>query len=113
MAAVSLAPPHQGPMHALAKSEVPQPRAIIDRRALMERLDEPARGRAAGDQRAPALAAFKEALAAGRAEIRRRFEANRDARSRGRDATKAYAYLVDQLIRALYDGLVPISEMLA
>lgn len=90
-------------MHALAKSEVPQPRAIIDRRALMERLDEPARGRAAGDQRAPALAAFKQALADGRAEIRRRFEANRDARSRGRDATKAYAYLVDQLIRALYD----------
>ncbi len=89
-------------MHALAKFDVAQPRAIIDRRGLMERLDSLTRG-AGGDQRGPALAVFKEALAAGRAEIRRRFEADRDARTRGREAVKAYAYLIDQIIRALYD----------
>jgi [protein-PII] uridylyltransferase len=90
-------------MHALAKADVVQPRAIIDRRALMERLDGLAKGRAAPEQRTAALTVFKEALADGRAEIRRRFEANRDARTRGRDCVKAYAYLVDQLIRTLYD----------
>jgi [protein-PII] uridylyltransferase len=35
--------------------------------------------------------------------VKRRFDANRDARTRGRECVKAYAYLIDQLIRTLYD----------
>ncbi|MGH7003666.1 MAG: nucleotidyltransferase domain-containing protein, partial [Alphaproteobacteria bacterium] len=87
----------------MAKSEVQQPRAIIDRRTLMERLDAVSRGRQAAEGRAGVLAALKDALASGRTEIRRRFDANRDARTRGRDCAKAYAYLIDQLVRTLYD----------
>ena len=90
-------------MHALAKSDVLQPRAIIDRRALMEELDGLGKDRPAPQQRAGVLTALKEALAAGRAEVKRRFDANRDARTRGRECVKAYAYLIDQLIRTLYD----------
>src|SRR5687768_4738191 len=90
-------------MHALAKSDVVQPRAIVDRRGLMERLDGIGKDRPVPEQRAAVLAVFKHALAAGRAEIRRRFDANRDARTRGRDCAKAYAYLIDQIIRTLYD----------
>jgi len=90
-------------MHALSKTDVAQPRTIIDRRALLERLDGVVKGRPAADSRPGVLAAFKDALAQGRAEIRRRFEANRDARTRGRECAKASAYLFDQLIRSLYD----------
>src|SRR5512144_1874864 len=90
-------------MHALAKSDVLQPRAIIDRRALMEELDGIGKDRPAPQQRAGVLTALKEALAAGRAEVKRRFDANRDARTRGRECVKANAYLIDQLIRTLYD----------
>jgi [protein-PII] uridylyltransferase len=90
-------------MHALTKPDVAQPRSIIDRRALLERLDGAVKGRPVADSRPAVLTAFKDALAEGRAEIRRRFEANRDARTRGRDCVKASAYLFDQLIRTLYD----------
>jgi [protein-PII] uridylyltransferase len=90
-------------MHALAKSEVFQPRAIVDRRRLMERLDGIAKSRPAAEQRALVLAVFKDALAAGRGEIKRRFDTNRDTRTRGRDCVKANAYLADQLVRMLYD----------
>jgi len=90
-------------MHALVKSDVPAPRAIIDRRTLMERLDAVSRGRSTVAGRVAVLAALKDALATGRAEIRRRFDLNRDARTRGHAATQAYAYLIDQLVRTLYD----------
>ncbi|MCW5770452.1 MAG: [protein-PII] uridylyltransferase [Rhodospirillaceae bacterium] len=90
-------------MHTLAKTELPSPRAIIDRRALLERLDGIAKGKPATEARPLVLAVFKEALADGRAEIRRRFDADRDARTRGVDCARAYAYLIDQIIRSLYD----------
>jgi [protein-PII] uridylyltransferase len=90
-------------MHALAKADIASPRKIIDRRAFLERLDGLARSRPAAALRPAVLAAFKEALAAGRAEIRRRFDADRDARTRGPDCAKAHAYLIDQIVRSLYD----------
>jgi [protein-PII] uridylyltransferase len=75
-------------------------REIIDRRALAEALaraiaDAPAAGR----DRAVLLPPLKTALAQGREEIRRRFEA-------GGTAARCVAeqcFLVDQLVRALYD----------
>src|SRR5271169_2476346 len=75
-------------------------REIIDRRALTERLS-----LVAGSVQAPALdrspfvAPLKAALTAGRAEIRRRFEATGD----GAAAVREQCFLVDQLIRALFD----------
>ena len=81
-------------------SGVLRQRDIIDRRALADQL-----AQAIAD--APALAAdrgallppLKAALAAGRAEIRRRFEAQGTAAR----AVREQCFLVDQLIRVLYD----------
>jgi [protein-PII] uridylyltransferase len=58
----------------------------------------------ASDQSGPALRAgilkvLKEAHLRGRAEIRRRFETNHD----GMEAARAAAFLMDQLIRVIYD----------
>jgi [protein-PII] uridylyltransferase len=79
---------------------IPQPRAVIDRRSLLARLDERAEDRVPSPQE---LVAFlKEALAAGRAEIRRRF----DEDGSGMDAAHALCFLMDQLIRVLYDFTV-------
>ena len=74
-------------------------RDIIDRRALAEEL-----ARAIADAPGPALERsallppLKAALACGRAEIRRRFEADGTAVS----ALREQCFLVDQLIRGLY-----------
>src|SRR5713226_1170289 len=75
-------------------------RDIIDRRALAEEL-----AQAIADSSAPALdrrallPPLKAALARGRAEIRRRFEADGTAAR----AVREHSFLIDQLIRALYD----------
>ena len=75
-------------------------RDIIDRRALTERLS-----LVVGSVQAPALdrsafvAPLKVALTAGRAEIRRRFEATGD----GAATIREQCFLIDQLIRALFD----------
>ncbi len=74
-------------------------RAIIDRRSLGEALDVIAAGSSdpAADPRV--LAALKVALTAGRAEIELRFLADND----GNSAARAHSFLIDQLLRALYD----------
>ena len=75
-------------------------RDIIDRRALTERLS-----LVVGSVQAPALdrsafvAPLKVALTAGRAEIRRRFEATGD----GAATIREQCFLMDQLIRGLFD----------
>jgi len=82
-------------MHAINR-----PRAVVDRRSLLARLDELAES---GTPNQPQLVAFlKEALAAGRAEIRQRF----DTDGSGTDAAHALCFLMDQLIRVLYDFTV-------
>ncbi|MGH6984139.1 MAG: [protein-PII] uridylyltransferase, partial [Stellaceae bacterium] len=82
-------------MHAINR-----PRAVVDRRSLLARLDELAEN---GTPNQPQLVAFlKEALAAGRAEIRQRF----DTDGSGTDAAHALCFLMDQLIRLLYDFTV-------
>jgi [protein-PII] uridylyltransferase len=90
-------------MNASAKYGFAEPRAILDRRSLVERLDLLARTLDSATQRQAVLTAVKDALAAGRAEIRRRFDTDRNGRSKGRAAVRAHAYLLDQLIRTLYD----------
>ncbi len=75
-------------------------REIVDRRALQAELDrlaeerEPERGRVAET--------LKAALEAGRATARKRF----DAGGSGTEATRELAFLVDQIIRVLYDFTV-------
>jgi [protein-PII] uridylyltransferase len=74
---------------------VPNKRAIVDRRALADALR-------SADRKAAAKR-LKAALAAGRAEIARRFEAKP---WQGSEAAESYAYLTDQIVRLAYDFVV-------
>jgi [protein-PII] uridylyltransferase len=75
-------------------------RDIIDRRRLTEELSGAARSIApAAHNRAPLVTILKAALAHGRAEIRRRFEAKGD----GAAVVREQCFLIDQLIRTLFD----------
>ena len=77
---------------------LPNRRAIVDRRALAERIA--AIEASDAPLRAQATAILKQALADGRAQIQRRLETHP---SRGLEASNAQAYLVDQLLRVLFD----------
>ena len=80
---------------------IPKQRRIVDRAAILGRIDEMlADGRPPRDLRGDLLGLLKEAMAGGRAEIRRRFE-RREAR--GADAARAQAFLADQIVRVIYD----------
>ncbi|HET6222403.1 MAG TPA: [protein-PII] uridylyltransferase, partial [Dongiaceae bacterium] len=86
-----------------AMDAIREQRAIIDRRSLVAEL-----ARLAADRREPnaeravVLSALKDALLTGRAEIRRRFMVDDD----GRQAAAELSFLVDQLVRTLYDFTV-------
>ena len=86
-------------------------REIIDRRALAEEL-----ARAVADarprraDRAVLLPPLKAALAAGRDEIRRRFEAGGTGGAR---LSREQCFLIDQLIRVLYDFAIETVYPLA
>jgi [protein-PII] uridylyltransferase len=84
---------------------VPDRRAIVQRRALEEKLARLVEDRPAGDiPRPEVLTLFREALATGRAEIRRRFEDSRaNLRNDGPAVLGATSFLMDQLIRVLFD----------
>ena len=80
-------------------------REIIDRRALTERLSLVAGSvQAPALDRSPFLEPLKAALTAGRAEIRRRFEATGD----GAATVREQCFLMDQLIRALFDFVTQV-----
>ena len=74
-------------------------RDIIDRRQLSEELSAVARVRSPNPDHAALVPALKTALAKGRAEIRRRFEEKGD----GAAVIREQCFLMDQLIRALFD----------
>jgi [protein-PII] uridylyltransferase len=87
--------------------EISDPRKVIDRRRLTlglaaladdGKLDE-----------AAVAKALKAALADGRAEVRRRFDATGD----GRMAARTLSYLMDQIIRALHDAATQLVFPLA
>jgi [protein-PII] uridylyltransferase len=84
------------------------PREIIDRRQLAEELDAAAAGMREDARRTLLITKLKAAHIAGTAVIRERFEKNRDS---GVDTVAAHSYLMDQLIRVLYDFAV--THMLA
>ncbi|MBT5107260.1 MAG: [protein-PII] uridylyltransferase [Rhodospirillaceae bacterium] len=73
-------------------------RKIIDRTALMEAAHE-AVDQGGSDPNAGLLDCFRDALRAGEAEVRSRFEADKD----GALAVQGQCYLMDQLIRAIHD----------
>jgi len=79
-------------------SEIPRRREIIDRRALAAELDAIAESSAEPDRKRVAEA-LKAALIAGREEVRKRFESG----ASGAETVHALSFLVDQLIRVLYD----------
>ncbi|MFI5017153.1 MAG: [protein-PII] uridylyltransferase, partial [Dongiales bacterium] len=73
-------------------------RAVIDRRRLSTSLAD-----AGAQSDAALLEVLKRALAQGRAEIRRRFEAEARAEDAGLRVGHETCFLMDQLIRTLYD----------
>ncbi|HEV7370112.1 [protein-PII] uridylyltransferase [Arenibaculum sp.] len=82
-----------------ASRSIPDERAIVSRHGLGEALAGLAARHGTGDALRPHLIALlRQALADGRAEIRRRFEANEAG---GADCVRQNAYLVDQLVVAL------------
>ena len=83
---------------------VPNRRAIIDRRALADSLAE--NMAAAGDfksRRVVLATLLQTALAEGRAELQRRLRENP---AKGLELAGAQAFLVDQLLRLLFDAVV-------
>ena len=83
----------------MSPRRVPGQRAIIDRRALAERIaalhDE------SGEQARPAIVrALRDALDAGRAELARRLA---ETPSAGHDVTAGFSFLIDQLLRVIHD----------
>jgi [protein-PII] uridylyltransferase len=78
--------------------DIPQRRAIIDRRALADALV--ALGKDGADPRPGATALLKGALSDGRAEIARRLE---QKPYQGSETAAAYSFLTDQILRLAYD----------
>ncbi|MDE0255096.1 MAG: [protein-PII] uridylyltransferase [Rhodospirillaceae bacterium] len=79
-------------------------RRIVDRRELVEQLDAVAGN--AGDPsavRVSVLNVLKAALEAGRLEVRQRFDREADTALRGHQCVQAHCFLVDQIVRVIYD----------
>src|SRR3712207_3979981 len=74
-------------------ASIPNRRAIVDRRALADRI--------AGVTRADVTTILRDALAQGRAEIARRLDEKPWA---GSEAAAAYAFLTDQILRLVHDA---------
>jgi [protein-PII] uridylyltransferase len=85
----------------MAQAAIPNRRAIIDRRALADRLDGLSGSEAV--QRKAATALLKQALADGRAEIARRLA---DKPYQGTETAASYAFLADQILRLVHDFTV-------
>ncbi|MFN7173159.1 MAG: bifunctional uridylyltransferase/uridylyl-removing protein, partial [Thermaurantiacus tibetensis] len=85
------------PMRA---DHVPNRRALIDRRHVADAAVRAVAEAPAGEGRAALVAVLKGALAAGRAELRRRI---RETPGRGLELAHANSFLVDQLLRVAFD----------
>lgn len=83
---------------------IPQRRAIIDRRALSDQLAQIAGATEdAAARRAHCVALLREALKAGRTELKRRIA---DHPGRGHELAASFAFLTDQILRLAYDFTV-------
>jgi [protein-PII] uridylyltransferase len=87
--------------------EISDPRKVIDRRRLTVELTILADDGKLDE--AAVAGTLKEALAKGRDEVRRRFDATGD----GRMAARTLSYLMDQIIRALHDAATQLVFPLA
>src|SRR5712671_1747376 len=85
--------------------QIPDRRAIVRRRALEEALAKLVEDLPTGGEppRPAVLALLRNALASGRAEIRRRFEEPGPLRNNGDMVLAATSFLMDQLIRVIFD----------
>ena len=84
---------------SLPNRRVPRQRAVVDRRALSGTITALAQDQ--GDKARPdILAALREAMQKGRAELEQRLLQKPSA---GHDITLGYAFLTDQLIRVIHD----------
>ncbi|WP_422032704.1 [protein-PII] uridylyltransferase [Reyranella sp.] len=85
--------------------EIPDRRRIVRRRTLEEALAHLVEDLPDGGEppRPPVLALLRDALAKGRAEIRRRFEEPGPLKNDGPAVLAATSYLMDQIIRVLFD----------
>lgn len=81
-------------------SRIQNQRAVIDRRALAVAIAECVETQGSAKARPRVVELLREALANGREEIARRLAAHPSA---GHDSAEAQAFLVDQLIRVIYD----------
>ena len=82
-------------------SRIRNQRSIIDRKALVAKLDDLAGWEGySPNTRGKVLEIFKAALTEGREEVRRRFEEEKVA---GPEVTRALAFQMDQLIRTIHD----------
>ena len=90
-------------------SNLPNRRAIIDRRAVADAIAALQGGKL--ERRAEATRILKDALGWGRAEIARRLEAHP---AQGIETAAAYAFLTDQIVRLAYDfittSLYPLAN---
>ncbi len=84
---------------------IPDRRRIVRRRALEEALATLVEDLPSGGEppRPPVLALLRDALTQGRAEIRRRFEEPGPLRNDGPAVLAATSYLMDQIVRVLFD----------
>ena len=84
---------------------IPDRRAIIRRRVLEESLAKLVEDLPTGNEppRTQVLALLRDALAAGRAEIRRRFELPGPLRNDGPVVLSSTSFLMDQLVRVIFD----------
>ena len=84
---------------------IPDRRKIVRRRALEEALAALVEDLPSGGEppRAPVLAILRDALTAGRAEIRHRFDEPGPLRYDGPAVLAATSYLMDQIVRVLFD----------
>ena len=83
--------------------EIPDQRAIIDRRALAERINALAIENGAESARAEIIALLKEALDSGRDEIARRLEENP---AQGYECVHGQSFLIDQILRIVHDHVI-------
>jgi [protein-PII] uridylyltransferase len=79
---------------------IPDQRAVIDRRELDNAVSAQVAAHGTEKARPAILALLRDALTAGREELARRFA---EKPSAGHECTAGHAFLIDQLIRVLYD----------
>ncbi|MEO6388198.1 MAG: [protein-PII] uridylyltransferase [Croceibacterium sp.] len=82
---------------------VPNQRAVIDRRELASAIAEAVAQTGAGKSRPQVVELLRGALATGRAELSRRLA---EKPSAGHEITHGHAFLVDQIIRVLHDHVI-------